>query len=80
MAEKHLDIQDINQRNEVLIKQLVDFHNSELRHLRDQLLNTERELRDKDMQIHVLEFKIRTGLPDAEELQWSEQERIANMN
>jgi hypothetical protein len=46
--EKHHDIQGINERNEVLIKQLVDFQSQELRSLREQLLQTERSLRDKE--------------------------------
>lgn len=49
--EKHQEIQGINQRNEVLIKQLVDFQSTELRSLREQLLNAERALRDKDLLI-----------------------------
>ena len=61
IMEKQQDIEGINQRNEALIKQLVESHNQELRNLREQMFKTDRLLRDKEIIISSLEFKLKHG-------------------
>lgn len=79
-ADRTSDIQNINARNEVLIRQLVDFQNAELRKLREQLLSADRMIREKEHVLSNLELHLQNVLPDREHLKWSEKERLANLS